>query len=106
MIKQVPASRVRHLAKNAQAQTFVLHAILTFTSSLIRRMEIVGVMLIEAGTLRKVSIPGTVTAYKNSSLLIKNAQTAKHFSQDVVHVHESVTWTITSLKDCLIRLIH
>ena len=69
-------------------------------------MEIAGVTLIEAGTLQKVNILGHVTAFKNSSLLIKCAQTANNSSQDVVHVHESVIWTITSLKDSLIRLIH
>ena len=106
MIKQVPASLVRHLAKNALVQTFVFNAIQTYTSSFIQMMEIVGVMLIEVGILRKANILGTVTACKNSSLLIKNAQTAKHFSQDVVHVHESVTWTCTSQKDSIIRLIH
>jgi len=69
-------------------------------------MEIAGVTLIEVGTLQKVNIIGHVTAFKNSSLLIKCAQTANNSSQDVVHVRESVIWTITSLKDSLIRLIH
>ena len=63
-------------------------------------------MLIEVGTLRKANILGHVTAFKNSTLLIKYAQIVDHFSQDVLHVLELVTWTITSQKDSLIRLTH
>ena len=63
-------------------------------------------MLIEAGTLRKANILGHATAFKNSTLLIKSAQIADHFSQDVLHVHELVTWTSTSQKDSIIRLTH
>ena len=106
MIKQVPASRVRSPAKNALAQTFVFHVMQTYISSFIQRTATVHVMLIEAGTLRKANILGHATAFKNSTLLIKSAQIADHFSQDVLHVHELVTWTITSQKDSIIRLTH
>jgi len=88
MTKQARASHVQHPAKNAPAQTFVFNAMQAYTSSYIHRMVTVGVMLIEDGTLRKASIIGTVTAFKNSSLLIKNALTAINFSQVVVHVLE------------------
>ena len=105
-MQQVHASRVRPPAKSALAQTFVYRAIQTYISSCIQQTVTVGVMLIEAGTRRKVNIIGPATACKNSTPLMKCAQTANNSFRAAVNVNESVIWTMIFQRDSSIHLIH